>query len=263
MGERLAIAGLGTIGAEVARRLHGGAVPGVELVAVAGRDRDATEDRLRRLAPGVPFAPVDSLEPLADVVVECAHPAALPAIAEPFLRAGKEVIVLSAGALLDHWHLVELAAASGGRITVPTGALVGLDAVGAAAENGIHSVRLTTRKPFAALAGAPGLELAAPTEAVKVFSGSARAAVKAFPTNMNIAVALALAGIGPDRTEVELWADPTLTRNTHTVVVRSDITDLTMTIENSPSENPRTGRIAALSVISLLRKRHCSLSVGT
>jgi aspartate dehydrogenase len=234
-------------------------------VAVAARDRVAAEARLRRLALDVPVVPVDQLEPLADVVVECAPAALLPAIAGPFLRAGKEVVVLSAGALLDHWSLVDLASSSGGRITVPTGALLGLDAVGAAAENGVRAVRLTTRKPVEALAGAPGLEieLKGLTEAAKVFSGSARDAAKGFPANMNIAVALALAGIGPDRTEVEIWADPALTRNTHTVVVRSDVSDLTMKIENVPSDNPRTGLVTALSVVRLIRKRHSSLRVGT
>ena len=96
-----------------------------------------------------------------------------------------------------------------------------------------------------------------------MFSGSAREAARGFPANLNVAVALALAGIGPDRTEVEVWADPTVTRNTHTIVVRSDVADLTMTIENVPSENPRTGRITALSVIRLLRKRGARLRVGS
>ena len=102
--------------------------------------------------------PIDALEPYADLVVECAPAELLPAIAEPFLRAGKEVIVLSAGALLEQPHLVELAAEHGGTISVRTGALVGLDAVAACAEGEIASVRLTTRKPVAGLIGAPGLE---------------------------------------------------------------------------------------------------------
>src|SRR5262249_51605306 len=155
------------------------------------------------------------------------------------LRAGKEVIVLSAGALLDRWDLVDLASSHGGRISVPTGALVGLDAVGAVAESRIRSVRLTTYKPIPALAGAPGLgiEVDEVTEPVRVFSGSARAAARGFPANMNIAAALALAGIGPDRTDVEIWADPALTKNVHTIVVHSDVSDFTITIENAPSGN--------------------------
>jgi aspartate dehydrogenase len=141
--------------------------------------------------------------------------------------------------------------------------------VRAAAEGTIASVKIVTRKPPAGLAGAPlivarGLDITGLTEPVKVFEGSARAAIAGFPANVNVAVALSLAGIGPDATQVEVWADPTVTRNTHTIVVRSDSADLTMTIENIPSdENPRTGKITALSAIATLRRLVAPLVVGS
>jgi aspartate dehydrogenase len=264
---RVAVAGLGTIGRSLVSRLAKD-VPGVELVAVAARDRAKAEATLRNLGVDVPVVGVDELEPVADLVIECAPGHLLPAIAEPMLRAGKEVVVLSAGALLEHPELLELAATHGATISVPTGALLGLDAVGAAAEGEIRSVRLTTRKPPAGLVGAPGIEasgvdLATLTEPVCVFAGTAREAARDFPANLNVAAALSLAGLGPDRTEVEIWADPAVTRNTHTIVMESDVADVTMTIENVPSENPRTGRITAPSVISLLRKRGAHLRVGS
>ncbi len=271
---RVAIAGLGAIGLELARRLTPGllpgdagvGVPGMRLVAVAARDRERAAATLAAAGVTVPVVTIEELEPLADIVVECAPAALLSSIAEPVLRAGKELIVLSVGALLDRLELVDLARATGGRITVPTGALLGLDAVAAAAESGIDSVKLVTRKPPLGLAGAPhlaGRDLAGLTEAVQVFAGTARGAAKGFPANLNVSVALALAGIGPDRTEVEIWADPAVTRNTHTITLRSPVADLTMTIENVPSENPKTGRITALSVVSLLRKRTAPLAVGS
>lgn len=264
---RVAVAGLGTIGRTLVSRFAAG-VPGLELVAVASRDRTKAEATLRELGVDLPVTPIDELEPLADLVIECAPAHLLTEIAEPFLRAGKEVVVLSAGALLVHPELLELAATSGGVVSVPTGALLGLDAVGAAAEGEIRSLRMTTRKPPAGLVGAPGIEstgvnLATLTEPVRVFAGSAREAARDFPANLNVAVALSLAGAGPDRTEVEIWADPSVTRNTHTIVMESDVADVTMTIENVPSENPRTGRITALSVISMLRKREATLRVGS
>jgi aspartate dehydrogenase len=265
---RVAIAGFGAIGRELTARIARG-IPGVEVGAIGARDRAKVEPAVRALGLDVPIEPVDALEAHADLVVECAPAALLPAIAAPFLRAGKEAIVLSAGALLEHPELVDLAAENGGTITVPTGALVGLDAVAACAEGEIESVRLTTRKPIAGLIGAPALDRdgvridAGLTEPLRVFAGTAREAVRGFPANLNVAVALALAGIGPDRTEVEIWADPSLTRNTHTIEVVSDVADLRLTIENVPSENPRTGKITALSVVSLLRKRGASLRVGS
>jgi aspartate dehydrogenase len=264
---RVAVAGLGTIGRALVAQLAEG-VPGMELTAVAARDPERAKETLRQLGAGVPVTDIAGLEPLADLVVECAPAHLLPAIAEPFLRAGKEVVVLSVGALLEYTHLVDLAEAHGSRISVPTGALVGLDAVAAAAESEIRSLRMTTRKPPSGLVGAPGIEasgidLEALTEPVLVFAGTAREAARGFPANLNVAVALSLAGPGPDMTEVEVWADPAVTKNTHTIVMQSDVADLTMTIENVPSENPATGRITALSVISMLRKRNATLTVGS
>ena len=151
---------------------------------------------------------------------------------------------------------------------MPTGALGALDAVTAAAEAKIHSVRMITRKPPQSLVGAPYLEknaisVAGLNAAKRVFAGSAREAAAGFPANVNVAAALSLAGIGPDRTTIEIWADPAVDRNCHTVEVDSEAARLTFSIENVPSENPRTGRITALSVIAALRKLKAPLRVGT
>ena len=98
-----------------------------------------------------------------------------------------------------------------------------------------------------------------------MFEGNAFDAAAGFPANVNVAAALALAGIGPERTRVEIWADPAVTRNTHTVRVEADAVRLTMTIENVPSEaNPRTGKITAhVSVLACLRGLSATLKVGS
>ena len=264
---RIAIAGLGAVGLAVARALDAG-IPGCTLAAVSARDRTAAAARLAGLAHPVPVVEIDALEPLADLVVECAPAALLPEIATPFLRAGKAALVLSAGALLGREELVELARAHGGRIIVPTGALLGLDAVLAAAEGEIHDVTMVTRKPVRGLVGAPylvqhGIDIETIREPMRIFSGTAREAAAGFPANLNVAVALSLAGIGPDRTKLEIWADPALQRNMHSIRVDSDSARFTMSIENIPSENPKTGRITALSVIACLRKLGAPLRVGT
>lgn len=267
---RVAIAGFGAIGQELARRLRTG-VEGMVLTAVSARDREKAHANLARIgftADQVQVVALDDLEPLADIVIECAPATVMGLIAESVLLAGKELIVLSGGVLLSRPDLRDLAREHGGQITIPTGALLGLDAVGAAAEGNIRSVRMVTRKPGRGLVGAPALagssvDVESVTEAVKVFSGTAREAAEGFPANLNVAAALAMAGAGPERTEVEIWVDPAVTKNTHTITVESDVADFTMTIENVPSENPRTGRITALSVISLLRKRHAALRVGS
>jgi aspartate dehydrogenase len=261
---RVAIAGYGAIGKSIATHLLAG-IPGLSLVAVGARNHAAA----RALLPdGVTVTDVGALADLADIIVECAPSAVLPAIAEPALHAGRSVVVLSCGALLERMDLVDLARAHGGRILVPTGALLGLDAVSGAAEGTIHSVQMTTRKPPGGLAGAPhlvrnGINVDGLTEALLVFEGTAREAARGFPANVNVAAALSLAGIGADRTQIAIWADPAVTRNVHRIDVEADSARFTLQIENVPSENPRTGRITALSVVALLRKLRSPLSVGT
>lgn len=265
---RVAIAGLGAIGQSLARSLASGKVPGVVLAAVSARDHVKAKAFVQTLDVQVPVLTIEQLEPVADMVIECAPAALLSDIVSPFLKAGKSAIVLSVGALLFNDHLRELANQHGGSIYVPTGALIGLDAVIAAAQGEIHSVRMITRKPPQGLKGAPHLEenkisVDGLTEPLKVFEGNARDAAKGFPANLNVVVALALAGVGPEKTLLEIWADPTVTRNTHSIKVDSDSARFTMTIENIPSENPKTGRIVSQSVIALLKKMRAGLKVGT
>lgn len=264
------IAGFGAIGQAVAAAFATeDGIPGLCLAAIGARD--AAKVRAT-LPPGLSVLPqivgVTDLAAHADIVIECAPAILLLSIAEPALRAGRIVIVLSCGALLDAMHLVEVARMHGGRILVPTGALLGLDAVFAAAQGTIHAVRLVTRKPPQSLLGAPylvehGIELDGLTEKRRVFEGTAREAARGFPANLNVAAALSLAGLGPDRTRLEIWADPGVTRNIHTIELDSDAARLSMTIENIPSANPKTGRITAQSVIAMLRKIRAPLAVGT
>lgn len=265
---RIAIAGLGAIGKSIATTLAKGGVPGVVLTAVSAKNHDKAKEFVSTLAHPVKVLNIAELEKEADLVIECAPAALLPEIATPFLKAQKQVIVLSVGALLFHPELIAMAKEQGGVIHVPTGALIGLDAMIAAAEGNIHSVRMVTRKPPKGLEGAPHLvenniSIAGLIEAKKVFEGNARDAAKGFPANLNVVVALALAGVGPEKTLLEIWADPSVVRNTHTIVVDSDSAKFTMTMENIPSENPKTGRIVAQSVIAMLRKMKSGFKVGT
>ena len=99
---------------------------------------------------------------------------------------------------------------------------------------------------------------------MKVFSGTAREGAKGFPANVNVAAAVGLAGIGVDETRLEIWADPGVDRNTHTVRVEADSARFEVHIENVPSEEkPGTGKITALSVVAALRSLVSPLRVGT
>jgi aspartate dehydrogenase len=265
---KIAIAGLGAIGAKVARRLDEG-IEGLELAAVAGRDIARTQAAVAGFARPPQVVPAARLGEEADVVVDCAPGPQLGEIAEPALDRGRIVVTANAAALLDRMDLVDRARARGGRIVVPTGALLGLDAVRAAAEGRIDSVTMITRKPPNGLAGAPylvqhGIDVMSFAQSTRVFAGSAREAARGFPANVNVAAALSLAGIGPDRTRIEIWAEPTSGRNQHTIEVEAEAARFTMTIAGVPSaENPRTGRLTPLSVIACLRGLVSPLRIGS
>lgn len=266
--QRVGIAGLGAIGLHLARALDAG-VEGLRLAAVASRDPAKARDAVGGFRAPPIVTDLADLADHADIVVEAAPAAVFEQVAEATIARGRIFVPSSVGALLPRMHLVERARETGARIVVPTGALLGLDAVRAAAEGEVASVTIETRKPPRGLAGAPyleqnGIDVAAVTAARRVFQGNAFDAARGFPANVNVAAALALAGIGPERTMVEIWADPGVTRNTHTIRVEAAAARLTMTIENVPSEeNPRTGKITPLSILACLRGLVSTLKVGS
>ncbi|MGI9295878.1 MAG: aspartate dehydrogenase [Pseudomonadales bacterium] len=265
---QVGIAGFGTIGKAVGAALDKG-IPGLELCAVSSGHAKKATAALQSFETPVPVLSAPELAATCDVIVECAPTAAFMKIATPVLEAGRTLVTVSGAAILDHPEVVELARAHGGQIILATGALLGLDAVRAAAEATIHSVTMVTRKPPRSLLKAKHIvenqiDISALSEPLKVFEGNAREGAEKFPSNVNVAAALGLAGIGPENTQLEIWADPTKTRNTHTIVVDADSARFELLIENIPTEeNPGTGRITALSVIAALRALVAPLRVGT
>src|SRR3984893_18171261 len=264
---KVGLGGLRAVGLEVARRIEAG-IPGLVLTAVSVRDQDKARRNLPQVGGRIPVVAAEALAETCDLVVECLPPAMFRSVALSVIDRGKLFMPLSVGQLLDNWDLVALAKETGARILVPTGGLIGRDAVRAAAEAPIHSVTMITRKPPNGLDGAPylverGISLKGLNTARKVFDGTAGRGGPGVPQNVNVAAALCLAGIGPEKTRLEISADPALDRNTHRIEVDADTARFAMSIENVPSENPRTGRIVALSTVAALRGLVSELKVGT
>lgn len=261
------IGGFGAVGRQVAAALDAG-VEGLELKAVSARDHAKAKANMAGFAKP---APVVGLAELADcdIVVEGLPAAVFDEIADPAIDRGRIFVPTSVGQLLSRPSLVDRARKTGARIVAPTGALLGLDAVRAAAQGTITRMTMVTRKPPNGLAGAPHLvendiSVEGLTEAKLVFEGSAREGAIGFPANVNVAAALALAGIGADATRLQVWADPGVDRNCHRIEVESDSCDFTLEIANVPSEeNPRTGKVTALSVVACLRGLTDTLKIGS
>ncbi|MCH7551223.1 MAG: aspartate dehydrogenase [Proteobacteria bacterium] len=273
---RVGIGGMGTVGWPVAKWLDGegagggsGAAEGLVLAAVSAADKERAGDRVSEFNTAVPVVGLAELADVADVIVETAPPERFAEVAEPAIRAGRILMLLSVTSLLERMDLVDLARETGARIIIPTGALIGLDAVRAAAMGDLQSVTMVTRKPPKALKKVKfvaelGIDLDELTAPELLYRGTVAGAAAKFPANVNVAVALGLAGLGPENTEFEIWADPGVDRNTHAIKVESDAANFEMTIAVVPTEeNPATGKLVALSVMEALRGLVTTFRVGT
>jgi len=257
---RVGFIGYGTIACQVEAGIRAGnAGHSCVAAALVRQERaDAPKDIL------VTADPERFLSQPLDVVIEAAGQESIHQHGEAVLRSGMDFLVLSVGALADDdlfGRLQRAAEDSNAHLLLPSGAIGGLDALSSAAMGDIEEVTLTTRKPPDALQTGTDRDAAlagARVERVLLYEGSAREAVRLFPANVNVAAALSLAGVGFDRTQVRVYADPSVTRNTHEVHARGWFGELSFTIQNVPTENPKTGRITALSVLKILRDYRAS-----
>lgn len=260
---KLVLLGGGTIARLLLQHLKQGELAGVEVVAVVGRSDSSRGVQLGREFD-VPF--VVGLEAAlarnADVVLEAASHDAVRAYLVPMLERGLSVIVLSAGALCDdalRESAESAAARGGGLLYVPSGGIGGLDALKGACAAGVDSVSIRVAKPAAAWQGIPfvqdlGVDLDGLREPRVLFSGPAREGVPHFPQNVNIAAVLSLAGVGFDRTWLEVVADPGLSFNTHTISVAGRTGRFQVALENVPSpENPKTAWLACYSALAAVK----------
>jgi aspartate dehydrogenase len=267
-GLRVAIAGFGSIGRLVGKHLDAG-MEGLRLVAVSARDLQRAESHLAGYRSRVAAVPLARIADEAEVVVECTPPEVFLDAVTPALERGRIIVTVSAASLLEHPELMEQAQATGARIVLASGSVLGFDGLRAVAQGTVHSVRMITRKPPLSLARSPwlrehGIDVAAIRAATRVFEGSAREAARAFPDKFNIAAAVALAGVGAERTRIEIWLDPAVERNVHRIEVDADSTRFEIEMQNVPNPGHEgTGPLTAYSVLAALEKLQAPLSVGT
>jgi aspartate dehydrogenase len=252
MTKKVGIAGLGAIGSAVARAMtEGNGIQDMVLHAVS--DVKPTDSY------GVPHVTFADLAAQCDLVIECLPPHVVPLLTKEVLSKDKEMVLISSSALLLHPEIMDHLRSSQGRILVPSGALAGIDGVRALAQVGIRTARIATTKKPAGFEGAPyivenKIDLSKIKTKTRIFSGNAFEAAQGFPANVNVSVTLSLAGIGPEKTQVEVWADPEIKGNTHEIFVESAYSTINARIQNKPDpQNPKSSVLAAQSIIALLR----------
>lgn len=269
---KIGIIGCGFIGGQICKAIENGAID-AELYAIS----DLSESRALKLAASLKNCnpacmKIEELLRNVDLVIESASQGAVRIVVPQALEAGKDVMVLSVGALADKElrdKLFRLAKQNNCHLYFPSGAVAGIDGINSASAAEIYSVTLTTRKPPVGFVGAPhvkalGIKLEDLKKETLLFEGLASEAVKAFPANVNVAATISLAGIGFERTKVRVIADPTISRNMHEITVEGEFGKFLTRVENLPSpENPKTSYLAALSAISTLKKILSPIKIGT
>ncbi len=269
------VIGQGAIGSVVTGALGRGEVPGCRLSGVLRRSGPASVAGLRpqagRSGQGpVAVGSIDELVRVSQVVVEAAGAGALTDHGPAVVGAGVDLLVVSVGALVDDDLRARLCGAGDGRgrVLLSSGAIGGLDLLRAAALMGpVHSVQLTTAKRPEALER-PWMtddelrRLRASQDPVTVFTGSARDAVRRFPESANVAATLALATTGLDATRVELIARAGTDRVRHRIEVDAEAGRYELTVENTPSANPRTSAVTPYAVLRALSDLSAAVVIG-
>ena len=257
---KIALLGCGNLGRIIMTGILNGTVEGYTPVAVM----DVSEAARNAMAEYVGCKACASLDEVLacqpDIVVEATAPNPLKALALPILQAGVDLVSLSVGAYADDEFAAKAKAAaeeSGAHIYLPSGAVGGFDVINAVKMMGGLHARIVNTKPPYALNGAPMLNgrLLSETETEELFRGSAREAIRQFPHNVNVAVAVGIASTGVDETEVVVTSQPGLELNCHRIELEGVFGEAVIDIRSAPSpDNPKSSTLAAWSVLSLLSR---------
>lgn len=262
---QVAIIGFGAIAQEILRSSQ--ADDGFEIRQVLVRETRVGEAKRAIAPPTQIISRLEELSPHVDFVLECAGHSAVVEYGPDVLAKGCDFGVISVGALADtkvHDSLAEATRKGQSRLSILPGAIGGIDAL-AAAGKALEHVSYTSRKPPKSWMGSPAEDqhdLRAMTRETTVFSGNARQAALSFPKNANVVATVALAGIGFERTEVSLVADPLASGNTHQITAHGPQFDFNFQTSGSAlPANPRTSALTALSAIRALRLRSPGIQV--
>ncbi len=268
---KIGVIGCGAIGTEICRAIDTKLI-NARLAGIYDKSAQNSKRLLEIVENKPEILPPEDLILRADIIVECASQAAVREFGPSVLERGKNLMILSVGALMESNLLEKLiysARTHNCRRYIPSGAIAGLDGLKSASIAPLDKVILTTTKNPQGLKDAPyvienKIQLGSFHERTLLFEGSAKEAVRAFPANVNVAASLSLAGMGAKETKVRIYVDPRASRNIHEITVEGAFGKFTCRIENIPSpNNPRTSFLAALSAIATLKKMTEPLQIGT
>jgi len=257
---KILIFGCGSIGTVIARAAD--EMEDIEEILLHDLNRSKIDTLMSKISRGKALEGGDIASSGADILIEAASQVAAKENIPVALESGMDAMVLSVGAFVDEGFQNRCYSALKDRdinLLIPSGSIAGVDALKAAGCASIDVVRLTTTKPPKGLKGAKYLidekiDVDSMTEKTVIYSGPATRAVQLFPANVNVAATVSLAGIGFDRTQVQVVCDPATEVNSHRLYVKGSFGEMESVTRNRPSpDNPRTSYLASLSAVSALK----------
>jgi len=266
MEKRVGIIGYGSIGKEIIAATSRNEIPNARIVALFDKEStvfnkvDYDTGELNLFSDFDEFYNSDIYSNI-DIIIECASKGAIKEYGKKIIDSKKDLIVLSVGAFSDEKYLIELQNLSNlnnTKILIPSGAIAGLDSI-RSVKKYLNTLTIVTTKNPKSLIGAPyfkssKIRIDEILKETVLFEGNAVDAIELFPANVNVAVSVALAGIGLVKTQVKIVADPTLSVNKHEIVGEGTFGKIQIVVQNIPSpSNPRTSYLASLSAIECLR----------
>ena len=252
---RVSVIGFGAIGERVVDGLENGATPGAEFVGVIVRE-SVTPGEGRSAKAGHRELTLDEALAESDLIVEAAGGDSVREYGPSVIAAGKDLLVVSVGAIADPDLRRVLVEDGPGRTYFSTGAIGGLDLLAAASVGGgLDQATLTSRKlpgsivqPWMSDDEAQRLREA--VEPVTVFEGPVTEAIKLFPKSLNIAVALAQATGLWETTTVRLVGDPQATLTKHEIQANGESGEYAFTILNHPLKaNPASSGVVSQALL--------------
>lgn len=252
----LGIIGCGAIGTDVGKAADN--MKEIEKIYLYDINTKASQKLCNSLKKAE-IKPVKDFLKYVDIVFEAASQDAVEEYAEDVIKEGKDLVIMSVGSLLNSKfrnNLEKIARERKSKIYLPSGAVCGIDGILSASVGGIDEVTLVTTKPPRSL----GKKF---NKRTIVFDGNAKGAVKKFPKNINVAASLSIAGIGFDKTKVQIVADPVATRNSHKILAHGKFGRLRAEVENMPNpNNPKSSYMASLSAIATLKRIINPIQIG-
>jgi len=264
--KKVAVIGYGSIGKEIIASAKRQEIPNAKIIAVFDKQSQVVNSVDNEYGDVHLFSDFDEfynsqIYSSLDVIIECASKDAVREFGKKIIESKKDLIVLSVGAFSDKEYLAQLqhlSTLNRTRILIPTGAIAGLDSIRSVRKY-LDSLTITTTKHPKSLVGAPffkssRVRLDDINSETVLFEGNASTAIELFPANVNVSVAVALAGVGLEKTHVKIIADPLISVNKHEIVAKGSFGEIHIVVQNIPSPtNPKTSYLASLSAIECLR----------